>query len=78
GALKDDLSLGMKREDFVLFSMYREKAISQKEYEEAKAYGLKKDFLPTEQANVNTEGYLYYTVLDKAVEIVMDLDMKKA
>lgn len=78
GALKDDLSLGMKRKDFVLFSMYREKAISQKEYEEAKAYDLKKDFLPTEQANVNTEGYLYYTVLDKAVEIVMDLDMKKA
>lgn len=78
GALKDDLSLGMKRKDFVLFSMYREKAISQKEYKEAKAYDLKKDFLPTEQANVNTEGYLYYTVLDKAVEIVMDLDMKKA
>ena len=25
GALKDDLSLGMKRKDFVLFSMYREK-----------------------------------------------------
>lgn len=44
GALKDDLSLGMKRKDFVLFSMYREKAISQKEYEEAKAYDLKKDF----------------------------------
>nr|MBU5877089.1 hypothetical protein [Vibrio cholerae O1] len=36
-------------------SMYREKAISQKEYEEAKAYDLKKDFLPTEQANVNGE-----------------------
>lgn len=30
GALKDDLSLGMKRKDFVLFSMYREKAISAK------------------------------------------------
>lgn len=44
GALKDDLSLGMKRKDFVLFSMYREKAISQKEYEEAKAYDLKKTF----------------------------------
>ena len=73
--MKDDLSLGMKRKDFVLFSMYREKAISQKEYEEAKAYDLKR-LLPTEQANVNTEGYLYYTVLDKAVEIVMDLDMK--
>ncbi|WP_221180862.1 hypothetical protein, partial [Cronobacter malonaticus] len=69
GALKDDLSLGMKRKESVLFSMYREKTISQKEYEEAKAYDLKKDFLPTEQANGNTEGYLYYTVLDKAVEI---------
>lgn len=60
----------------MFFQYVPRKAISQKEYEEAKAYDLKR-LLPTEQANVNTEGYLYYTVLDKAVEIVMDLDMKK-
>ena len=75
GALKDDLSLGMKRKDFVLFSMYREKLFRKRNMKKPKLR-LEKTFT-NRAANVNTEGYLYYTVLDKAVEIVMDLDMKK-
>nr|WP_225534507.1 MULTISPECIES: transglycosylase domain-containing protein [unclassified Enterococcus] len=80
GELKDDenLSYGMKRKDFVLFSMYREKAITKEEYEAAKSYDLKQDFQPQQAANQNTEGYLYYAVLDKAVEAIMDINIEKA
>jgi penicillin-binding protein len=80
GELKSDenLAYGMKRKDFVLFSMYREKAITKKEYEEAKKYDLKQDFQPQQASNQNTEGYLYYAVLDEAVKTVMDINIEKA
>ncbi|MEI5992955.1 penicillin-binding protein 1B [Enterococcus sp. 4G2_DIV0659] len=80
GALKEDenLSYGMKRKDFVLFSMYREKAITKEEYDTAKSYDLKQDFQPQQAANQNTEGYLYYAVLEQAVKTIMDINIEKA
>ncbi|MBM7689730.1 transglycosylase [Enterococcus ureilyticus] len=80
GALKDDenLAYGMKRKDFVLFSMYREKAITKEEYEAAKSYDLKQDFQPQQAANQDTEDYLYHAVLNQAVKVVMDLNIEKA
>lgn len=80
GALKDDenISYGMNRKDFVLFSMYREKTITKEEYETAKNYDLKQDFQPQQESNQNTEGYLYYAVLDQAVKAVMDLNIEQA
>lgn len=80
GALKDDenLAYGMKRKNFVLFSMYREKVITKEEYEAAKNYDLKQDFQPQAAANQNTEDFLYYTVENQATEIIMDINIKKA
>jgi penicillin-binding protein len=78
GSLKEDLSLGMKRKDFVLFSMYREKAISKEEYEAAKNYDLKQDFIPSQPANADKEGYLYHTILNQATEVVMNQNIEKA
>ncbi|MBL1229206.1 penicillin-binding protein [Enterococcus sp. BWB1-3] len=78
GELKEDLSAGMERKDFVLFSMYREKRISQEEYENAKNYDLSQDFLPTEAANTTSEGFLYYTVMNQAEEVIMDINIEKA
>ncbi|MGX7243585.1 transglycosylase domain-containing protein [Enterococcus quebecensis] len=80
GALKSDenLSYGMKRKDFVLFSMYREKAITKEEYETAKNYDLKQDFQPQQESNQNTEGYLYYAVMDQAAKVIMDVNIEKA
>lgn len=80
GALKDDenLAYGMKRKDFVLFSMYREKAITKEEYEAAKSYDLKQDFQPQQAANQDTEDYLYHAVLNQAAKVVMDLNIEKA
>lgn len=68
GNLKDSLELGLKRKDFVLFSMYRNGLIKQSEYEAAKAYDLKKDFLPQAPADHTEQSYLYYAVMDEAIE----------
>lgn len=70
GSIKDDVSLGLKRKDFVLFSMYRNNAITKKEYEEAKAYDLKSDFLPQAAANTNEQSFLYYAVMDEAKSVL--------
>lgn len=70
GALKDDFSAGLERKDFVLFSMYREKAITKEEYEQAKNYDLAKDFKPQEIAKQADHGFLYYTLMDEAAQIV--------
>lgn len=72
GNVRENLTAGLQRKDIVLFSMYRAHAISKKEYEEAKAYDLTKDFLP-KQAVVNEErGFLYYSVLEEAKEVLVD------
>lgn len=70
GALKEDLSAGLKRKDVVLFSMYRENKITKEQYEEAKAYDLTKDFLPQQIAEQSDREYLYYTVMNAATEII--------
>ncbi|KAF1295795.1 transglycosylase [Enterococcus sp. JM4C] len=77
GDLKEDYSLGLKRKDFVLFSMYREKALSKKEYEEAKAYDLSKDFLKKEAVKADDQGFLYYAVLEEAQDAIAKKNAKK-
>ncbi|WP_086348189.1 transglycosylase domain-containing protein [Candidatus Enterococcus clewellii] len=78
GELKEDVSAGMARKDDVLFNMYREKMITKEEYDAAKSYDLAQDFLPSAQANTTTEGFLYYTVLNQAVDVIMDMNIEKA
>nr|WP_122645282.1 transglycosylase domain-containing protein [Enterococcus mediterraneensis] len=71
GKIKENLSAGLERKDFVLFSMYRNHEISKKEYEEAKKYDLKKDFIKQQEVSASADhGYLYYTVLGKAQSIL--------
>ncbi|MGX7173657.1 transglycosylase domain-containing protein [Enterococcus ratti] len=70
GALKQDLSAGLRRKDIVLFSMYRERKITKKQYEEAKAYDLTKDFLPQQIMEQSDREFLYYTVMNEAAKII--------
>lgn len=72
GALKadEDLAYGLKRKDFILFSMYRNHDISKQEYEEALAYDLVADFRKQESANKNTQDYLYQAIMAEASKIV--------
>ena len=79
GELKseEDLELGIKRSKDVLYNMYRTGVLSQEDYETYKAYDIKKDFLPAESVNVATKGYLYFTALDEATDLMYDYLVKK-
>lgn len=70
GKLKENVTAGLERKDFVLFSMYRNHDITKKEYEAAKKYDLKKDFLKQQTQNNDDHGFLYYTIMNEAKSIV--------
>ena len=69
---EEDIELGIKRSKDVLYNMYRTGVLSHEDYETYKAYDIKKDFLPAENASVNSKGFLYFTVLDEATNIMYD------
>lgn len=70
GDFQENLEDGLQRKDYVLFSMYRNHDISKEEYEESKAYDLTQDFKPKEEKAKDDKGFLYYKVMDDAIEIV--------
>lgn len=69
--LKEDVSAGIERMKTVLFSMYREKKITQEQYNEALAYDITKDFLAPEEVTPQTQSYLYQAVHREAIKIIM-------
>lgn len=71
GEIKENLSAGLKRKDFVLFSMYRNHDLTKEEYEEAKNYDLTQDFKNTETIDTSDHNFLYYTIMDEAKDIVV-------
>ncbi|WP_225046697.1 transglycosylase domain-containing protein [Lacticaseibacillus kribbianus] len=81
GALKPkaQLDLGLNRQKTVLFRMYRAGIISQKEYQDAKAYDLKADFLPRESANAANQkySYVYNLVTTEATQVLAEQLAKK-
>lgn len=72
GKIKKDLSLGMRRKDIVLFRMYRNGDISKKQYENAKKYDLKADFLEPKEVKTpkKQSSYLYNLVMNKSSELL--------
>lgn len=70
GAFKEDYSAGLARKDFVLFSMYRNKVLSEEEYQEAIDYDLAADFIQPEQAKIEDQGFLYTTIMEEAQNIL--------
>lgn len=72
GELKEDLSYGLERKDSVLFAMYREKIITEAEYNDAKNYDLTQDFLPQATVEVADRGFLYHSVLDEAIAVLAE------
>ena len=79
GEMKSEevIELGIKRSKDVLYNMYRTGVLSQEDYETYKAYDIKKDFLPAENVNVTTKGFLYFTALDEATNLMYDYLVKK-
>ena len=74
---EEDIELGIKRSKDVLYNMYRTGILSQEDYETYKAYDIKKDFLPAENVNVTAKGFLYFSALDEATNLMYDYLIKK-
>ena len=74
---EEDLQLGIKRSKDVLYNMYRTGAISKEDYETYKAYDIKQDFLPAENVNITAKGFLYFTALDEATNLMYDYLVQK-
>lgn len=74
---EEEIELGIKRSKDVLYNMYRTGVLSQEDYETYKAYDIKQDFLPAENASVSSKGFLYFTVLDEATNIMYDYLVQK-
>ncbi|MFC6346306.1 transglycosylase domain-containing protein [Vagococcus carniphilus] len=73
GEFKKDFKLGLNRKNDVLFNMYREKMINEKEYEEAKKYDLTKDFKQPEPPKSDDSGFLYNYLYDEAARVTMPI-----
>ncbi|MGK4179714.1 transglycosylase domain-containing protein [Lapidilactobacillus dextrinicus] len=73
GAIKDDVSLGMKRKDVVLFRMYRNGDITEKQYQAAKKVDLKSQLQSQGTATEQTVkyGYVYNLLLSRARTILI-------
>ena len=74
---EEDMQLGIKRSKDVLYNMYRTGAISQEDYETYKAYDIKQDFLPAENVSITAKGFLYFSALDEATNLMYDYLIKK-
>lgn len=73
GRLKDDISLGMKRKNIVLYRMYRDNQITESQYNTAKNFDLKSDFQKPAKASSKKikYGYLYNTLTEQARTILI-------
>ncbi|MCH4010317.1 transglycosylase domain-containing protein [Companilactobacillus sp.] len=79
GKVKDDISLGLKRKNIVLFRMYRDKKITESEYNEAKNFDLKSDFLKPAKATDHKIKYGYvYNLLTEQTRTILIKRMAKS
>lgn len=77
GEFKKKFDAGLNRKNDVLFNMYREKSINEKEYNEAKNYDLAKDFIQPESPLSNNSGYLYDYLINEAATKIMPIYYEK-
>lgn len=68
----EDMAIGLKRAQNVLYNLYRTGVLTQAEYDDYKAYDLRQDFKQPEAIEGNVHDYLYYTVFDEAVDRLYD------
>lgn len=79
GQLKTDQEMvyGIKRQQHVLYNMYREGMLSKQDYESYKAYPIKQDFKQPESVASNNHDYLYYSILENAKAAMFDYLIKE-
>ncbi|MGT2888579.1 penicillin-binding protein PBP1B [Streptococcus didelphis] len=72
-----ELAYGIKRQQNVLYNMYRAGMISDKDYQSYKAYPIKNDFIKPEAATVNKHDFLYYAVMADAKKAMFNYLVKR-
>lgn len=73
----EDMSFGIKRQQNVLYNMYRTGVLSKADYQSYKNYDIKKDFIQPESVSVNEHDFLYYQVLEGAQSAMYEYLIKK-
>lgn len=79
GQLKSaaDIQLGVKRQQSVLYNMYRTGKLNKKDYDSYKSYDISKDFIKPENVTVNKHDFLYYAVLGEAKKAMFSYLIKR-
>jgi penicillin-binding protein 1B len=77
GEIKEDLEPGLTRMKTVLRRMYENGKINQKQYEEALAYDITKDFTPYVPSPQEKYPWLTFEIEERAVEILAKVLAKK-
>ncbi|VTS13442.1 penicillin-binding protein 1B [Streptococcus pseudoporcinus] len=79
GQLKSaaDIQLGVKRQQSVLYNMYRTGKLNKKDYDSYKSYDISKDFIKPENVTVNKHDFLYYVVLGEAKKAMFSYLIKR-
>lgn len=76
GDRKNNISAGLERMKIVLSSMLRDGYITQEEHDNALAYDISKDFLPTISRSQSQQSYLYQAIHREAVILLMKQQIK--
>lgn len=74
---KEDLALGLKRAQNVLYNMYRTGVLSKEDYESYRKYDISKDFRQPETAQSQTHDFLYYSAMEEAQKAMYQYLIKR-
>ncbi|WP_273851079.1 transglycosylase domain-containing protein [Guptibacillus spartinae] len=70
GEVKDDLSAGIERMEFVLYRMYEEETITEDEYNKALDYDIEKNLAKSSPSPVEKYPYLTFEIEDRAKRVL--------
>ncbi|MFA9467158.1 penicillin-binding protein PBP1B [Streptococcus sp. E24BD] len=73
----DDMAIGIKRAKNVLYNMYRTGVIDKPAYDDYVAYDITQDFKKPEAIEETNHGFLYYTVMEEAEDLLYDYLLKR-
>ncbi|MGX6992034.1 transglycosylase domain-containing protein, partial [Pseudolactococcus reticulitermitis] len=73
---KENMQYGLARQKDVLFNLYRNGYISQKEYDAYKAYDISTEFIAPATPETTSHGYLYHVVYNEAFDKIYDYLIK--
>ncbi|MGT2907975.1 penicillin-binding protein PBP1B [Streptococcus dentiloxodontae] len=77
GQMKDDTSVGVARQQDVLYNMYRAGYLSKDEYNTYKQYDITQDFVAAQTSGASSHDYLYYAVMSEAEDVMYDYLVKR-